>query len=145
MKKRIVLLFIIFSSINLFAETSLLKYSDSLDPLLEDVRIIYQDDQYRYRAMVYRGGFEHISAYLLLQKYSVNYDGQENPYTLISSVSIDEINNIYNFEMESIKKNEDGFTIILDAVHSYMYEETQITIFISDNLEYEISSGLIKL
>ena len=120
-------------------------YSTTLHPLLDEVQIIHQDDLFRYRALIFRGGYEHVTGYLVIQKYSVNHNGENIPYELISSVSIPEINKIYNFGIETIKQTEKGIIIILNATHSYLYEETEITILLFENMDYEILSGLIEL
>lgn len=145
MKFRILIFSIFLISLNVFADNDLEINSDSLNPLLEDIKIIQKDDGLRYRILIYRGGYEHISAYMTVQKYSVNNDNPDIPYNLLSSVSFDEINYLYNFEIKSIQNTENGFTVVLDAVHSYLYEETEIIIKIFETMEYEIISGLVQL
>lgn len=142
MKKNIIMLFIL-TTLPLFAEDRLKSYTETVHPHLDDVEIIYENDSYRYRSLIYRGGYEHISAQLFIQKFSVNHTGKDMPYELLSTLSIDEVNSFYNFSIESVRKSEEGVIIVLDAVHTYLLEDTKIKILLSEEMEYEILSGLL--
>lgn len=143
--RKIWFLLIITFTCNLFAEVKLDEYSKSIHPLMDEVTVFYEDESFRYRVLIYRGGYEHVSAYMVIQKYSVNFDGSKIPYQLLETVTFDEINKVYNFKISSIVKEDDNFIITLDATHSYLYNSTTIKIELYPSMEYEIISGLIDI
>lgn len=143
MKREVVLIILLLIPLYLTSEDSLINNSMNLHELLDEVKIIHEDDSLRYRLLIYRRGYEHVTGYLIIQKYSVNHDGSSTPYKLLKSATINEINKIYNFKIKSVTRLVNGFNIILNATHSYSYENTTIEISITDDLSYEINSGLV--
>lgn len=145
MIRKYFLLILTFVSILLFSDDNIGDYSKSIHYLLDEVNVFYQDDNVRFRYLIFRGGYDNVSAHIVIQKFEVDHDGQNIPYELINSVEFSEINKVYNFDIKSITKNDYNFTITLDAVHSYIHDETEIEIKLLENMEYEIISGLVKL
>lgn len=138
------ILIFLLATINISADDSLEDYSDTINPLLDEIIVFHQDDEVRYRALIFRGGYEHVSAFIVIQKFSVNHNGQANPYKLTSSLTIDEINKVYNFGIKHIVKNESDFIITFNATHSHLYKKTEIELKLSESMNYEIISGLVN-
>lgn len=144
-KHNIMIVFLFMSIWTNADEARFLDHSGTIHPLLDEVAIIHQDEDSRYRALIFRGGYEHISAYIVFQKFSIEQNGRDRYYHLVSAITIDEINYIYNFGIDTIKKDDRGFLVILEGTHSYTYDDVTIEIHLSEDLEYEIVSGLNEI
>lgn len=140
MKKILFFLFLIISFC-IFSQDYFITESEKVNPLLSNVLVFHEDENYIYRALLFRGGFEHVSASLIIQKYSVDWSNIDNPFKLIKSINIDGINGVYNFDVKSIKKENSNYIFTLDAVHTYLYQDTQIVFSVSKNFDYKILSG----
>ncbi len=127
-----------------FTQQSMDDIANSTFPLLDEVQVFSETNDVRFRLLLFRGGYEHVTGYIVIQKYSVEHNGQAIPYTLVDSISISEINGIYNFGVESITDEGSSFLIELDAIHSYIFKETVIHIRVDKDLEYQILDGLVN-
>nr|WP_086938774.1 hypothetical protein [Thaumasiovibrio occultus] len=133
------------SFISLLAATSAVAAEDlaldakGINPSLAEVRSFYDPDtQANVRILHYRGGFEHVTSYVVVQHVSV--DAEQSQVTL--SVPIEEVNYKYSVSIADIDNTDSGFAVTLNGTHSYSHEETTMTFVFGDDLSYDFADEI---
>lgn len=143
-RKVLILSVLFIISLNAYADDNLLDYSATIDSRLQDVMIISENDSYIYRLLRFKGGYEHISVEIIVQKYELSFIDMDEPYILLDSISIEELGNFYYLEIDSISEQKGRFKIQLSGLHTYSYEEVEVELLIDPDLNYDVNITTIS-
>lgn len=121
-----------------FADNHWIESSADIDPHLQDIVYIAEDDSFYYRLLLFRGGFEHITVKIVVQKYTIDYSDMENPYKLSDSIFIDELGTAHNLDVDSVSENKGEYEIHLSGVNTYSYEDVEVLLTMDKDLNYKV-------
>lgn len=138
LKKILLLCLFLISAIFSYAENPWIDSSADIDPHLQDITPIAEDDSSYYRLLLYRGGFEHITVKIVIQKYMLDYSDMVNPYKLSDSIFIEELGTAHNLDVDSVSGKNGEYEIYLSGVNSYSFEDVDVIITMDKDLNYKV-------
>ena len=133
-----------FLSFALNAQDNLKDQADDISPLLTDAKVFYENDNVKYRYLLFTRGWEHITTLLVVQKFTADSDYPQSDYILAASEAFYGLGNEYVFAVESVVKTGDGFLFTLPGWHSYYNVETVLTVLIDTDCNIIEETGLVS-
>lgn len=121
-----------------FADNRWIDSSADIDPHLQDIAFIAEDDSFYYRLLLYRGGFEHITVKIVIQKYTIDYSDMEKLYKLSGSIFIDELGTAHNLDVDSVSENNGEYKICLSGVNTYSFKDVDVVVTMDKDLTYKV-------